>query len=57
MSRGSENITTNPNSNNTKSIPEMTWEEILAPPTKQIPNNKIVEFRKKQAAKDGKKKK
>lgn len=57
MSRRSENITTNPNSKSIKSIPEMTWEEILALPTEHIPNNKIIEFRKKQADETQKKKK
>jgi hypothetical protein len=30
-----------------KSIPEMTWEEILALPTENISNKKIAEFRRK----------
>ncbi len=50
MSSRSENFTTNQNSKNVKSIPEMSWEEILALPAQNVPNKKIVEFRKKEAA-------
>jgi hypothetical protein len=49
MSHRSEHITTNQNSKNAKSIPEMTWEEILALPTENISNKKIAEFRMKEA--------
>jgi hypothetical protein len=37
--------------NKNKSIPEMTWEEILALPTENISNKKIAEFRRKEALK------
>jgi hypothetical protein len=49
MSRRSENATINQNSKNAKSIPEMTWEEILALPNENISNKKIAEFRMKEA--------
>jgi hypothetical protein len=51
MSHKSENFTTSPNSKIPKSIPEMTWEEILALPTENISNKKIAEFRRKEALK------
>lgn len=57
MNEKSENFTTNPNSKNVKSIADMTLEEILALPTEHIPNNRIVEYRKKQAAEEQNKKK
>lgn len=41
MSQKSENSTTNPNSKKVKSIPEMTWEEILALPAQHIPREKV----------------
>ena len=55
MSRKSGGFTTNQNSGRPKSIPEMSWEEILALPAQHIPNDKIVDFRKKQAARKRKK--
>jgi len=50
MSRKSENSTTNQNSKSTKTIPEMTWDEILALPTKNVSDKKIAEFLKVEAS-------
>lgn len=50
MSNKSENSTTDPNSEKAKSIPEMTWEEILALPSQHIPRGKVA-----KAIKDAKK--
>jgi hypothetical protein len=46
MNPKSRNSTTPPNSNNPKSIPEMTWEEILALPAQHIPREKAAEVLK-----------
>lgn len=54
MSRKSENTTTSQSSKGPKSIPEMSWEEIFALPTKNVSNREILEFRKREAAKRNK---
>jgi hypothetical protein len=57
MNRKSENFITNQNSKNIKSVPEMTWDEILSLPTSNVSNKNIVDFRKKQASEVQKKNK
>jgi hypothetical protein len=50
MNQKSENFITNQNSKNIKSVPEMTWDEILSLPTSNVSNKNIVDFRKKQTS-------
>jgi hypothetical protein len=47
----SKNSTSDPNPNKPKSILEMTWEEILALPSRHIPREKVAQTLKESVRK------